>query len=54
MALNKPPSGLNISLQILKDVNKCIICQKKKITEEMQNLQVMNKEGKVLLIAQVV
>ena len=27
---------------------------KKKITEEMQNLQVMNKEGKVLLIAQVV
>ena len=28
--------------------------KKKKITEEMQNLQVMNKEGKVLLIAQVV
>ena len=30
MALNEPQSGLNISLQILKDVNKCIICQKKK------------------------
>ena len=30
MALNETPSGLNISLQILKDVNKCIICQKNK------------------------
>ena len=30
MALNGPPSGVNISLQILKDVNKCIICQKNK------------------------
>ena len=30
MALNEPPSGLNISLQIFKDVNKCIICQKNK------------------------
>ena len=28
MALNEPPGGLNISLQILKDVNKCITCQK--------------------------
>ena len=30
MALNEPPSGLNISLQILKDVNKCKICLKNK------------------------
>ena len=30
MALNEPPSGLNLSLQILEDVNKCIICQKNK------------------------
>ena len=30
MALNDPPSGLKICLQILKDVNKCIICQKNK------------------------
>ena len=30
MALNEPPSGLNISLQILKDVKKCILCQKNK------------------------
>ena len=30
MALNEPPSGLNISLQIFKGVNKCIICQKNK------------------------
>ena len=30
MALNEPPSGLNISLQILENVNKCIICQKNK------------------------
>ena len=30
MVLNEPPSGLNISLQILKDVNKCMICQKNK------------------------
>ena len=28
--MNEPSSGLNISLQILKDVNKCIICQKNK------------------------
>ena len=30
MALNEPPNGLNISFQILKDVNKCIIFQKNK------------------------
>ena len=30
MPLNEPPSGLNISLQILKNVNKCIICPKNK------------------------
>ena len=30
MTLNEPPNGLNISLQILKDVNKCIIYQKNK------------------------
>ena len=52
MALNVPPGGLNISLQTLKDVNKCIICQKN--NDKMENLQVMKKEGKVLSIAQVV
>ena len=30
MPSNEPPSGLNISLQILKNVNKCIICPKNK------------------------
>ena len=30
MALNELPSGLNILLQILKDVNKYIICQRNK------------------------
>ena len=55
MALNELPSGLNILLQILKDVKKCIICQKNKDNErKLQNLKVLKKKGKVLLIAQVV
>ena len=28
MALHEHPNGLNILLQILKDINKCITCQK--------------------------
>ena len=53
MALNEPPSGLNISLQILKGINyKCVICQKTR--KYMQNLQVLKKKGKLLLIAEVV
>ena len=53
MALNEPPSGLNISLQILENVNKCIICQKNKDNKGNANLQVLKKEGNVLSIAQV-
>ena len=54
MALSEPPSGLNISFQILKDVNKCIICQKNKDNKGNTKLTSTEKERKVLLIAQVV
>ena len=54
MALNEPPSGLNISLQILKMLINVKFVWRIKITKEMQNLQVLKKEGKVSLIAQVV
>ena len=54
MALNELPSRLNISLQFLKDVNKCIICQKNKDNKGMQSIQVLKMKGKVLSIAQIV
>ena len=54
MALNEPPSGLNISLQILKDVNKCIICQKNKNNKGNGKLTSTEKGRGSITIAQVV
>ena len=51
MAFSEPLSGLKTSLQILNDVNKCIICQKNKNNKGLTSTE---KEGKVLLVAQVI
>ena len=49
MALNVPPGGLNISLQTLKDVNKCIICQKNKDNKGNGKLTSNEKGGKSII-----
>ena len=54
MALNEPPSGLKISSQILKDVNKYIICQKNKDNKGNAKLTSTEKGKESIIIAQVV
>ena len=49
MALNELPSGLNILLQILKDVKKCIICQKNKDNKGNAKLKSTEKERESII-----